>query len=124
MSKARIIYIASLIVLGVLIVFTVFKPMTVGEGYSEVQREQLLETGDQYIIQFDIINHEGKAQNYTITVVVDGKPYSQEILICDDRKFSYIQHVYHDRITEGIVCFTICKDGEETPFEKATYYLK
>ena len=124
MSKLRIIYIASLIILGVLIAVTVFRPMAVGGEYSEVQREQLLQTEEEWIIQFDIINHEGKDQNYTISVVVDGKPYSQKVLIRDKGKFSYIQHVYPDRITDGIVSFTICKEGEETPLEQATYYLK
>ena len=124
MSKLRIIYIASLIILGVLIAVTVFQPMAVGGEYSEVQREQLLQTEDEWIIRFDIINHEGIDQEYTITVVIDGKPYSQKVLVRDDKMFTYIRHIRCDRITEGIVSFTICKEGEETPFEQTTYYLK
>ena len=101
-------------------------PDTAGDEveYGEVQREQLLQTEDEWIIQFDIINHEGKDQNYTISVVIDGKPYSQKVLIRDGKMFTYIQHIRHDRVTEGIVSFTICKEGEETPFEQTTYYLK
>ncbi|UCD54421.1 MAG: hypothetical protein JSU76_01705 [Dehalococcoidia bacterium] len=42
--KLRPIYIASLVVLGVLIAVTFFRPMASGgESYSEVQRAQLLE---------------------------------------------------------------------------------
>ncbi len=60
MSRLRAIYIAALVVLGVLLAFTVFKPMAMGEKYRQVQREQLLQTENEWIIQFDIINREGK----------------------------------------------------------------
>ncbi len=36
MTKLRIIYIVSLIILGVPVAFTVFRPMTSGEKYSTV----------------------------------------------------------------------------------------
>ena len=75
-------------------------------------------------IQFDIINHEGREQNYTITVVVDDKQYSERVLIQDGGKFSYIHHFYRDQITNGCVTFTIFKEGEATPIEQVTYYLK
>ena len=124
MSRAKIIYIASLVILGVLIAFTVFRPIAVGGEYSEVQRAQLLETENKWIIQFDLINHEGRDQNYTITMVVYGKQYNTSVLIPDGRIFTYIHHIYPDTITEGDVRFTIYKEGEATPFEEATYYLK
>ena len=124
MSRLRIVYIASLVILGVLVAVTVFQPMVTGGKYSEVQREQLLQTEDEWIIRFDIINHEGIDQEYTITVVIDGKPYSQKVLVRDGKMFTYIRHIRYDRVTEGIVSFTICKEGEATPIEQATYYLK
>ena len=124
MSRLRIIYIASLVILAVLIAFTVFRPMAVGGKYSEVQKEQLLETESEWIIQFGIINHEGKDQNYTINVQVGEELYTESILIRDDRRFSYIQHVRRDLITDGEVSLTIYKEGEATPFEQATYHLK
>jgi len=124
MSRLRIIYILSLVVLGVLIAFTVFRPMAVGKEYSEVQRAQLLETEDQWIIEFDIINHEGRGQNYTITVLVDGKQYNESVLIPDGRIFTYIHHIYPDRITDGDVRFAVYKEGEATPIEEETFYLK
>jgi hypothetical protein len=123
-SRLKIVYIASLVILGVLIGITVFQPMATGGEYSEVQQAQLLETEDEYTIQFDIINREGKDQHYTITVVIDDKPYTQKVLVYDGRKFTYIHHIYPDRVTSGEVSFTVYKDGEATPFEQATYYLK
>lgn len=124
MSKLRIIYIVSLVILAVLTAFTVFQPMATGSEYSEVQKEQLLQTESEWIIQFDIINHEGRDQNYTINVLVGEKLYTDIILIRDGAKFSYIQHIRRDMITVGDVSFTIYKEGEATPFEQVTYYLK
>ena len=124
MPRLKIVYILSLVILGVLIAFTVFRPMIGGGEYSEVQKEQLLQTENEWIIQLNIINHEGRDQNYTITVVVDGKPYSEKVLIHDGRVFAYIHHIYPDMVTEGDVSFAIYKEGEATPFEVVTYYLK
>jgi len=124
MTRLKIVYIASLVILGVLIAFTVFRPMATGEEYSTVQREQCLQTEDEWIIQFDIINHEGIDQYYTITVVIDAKSYSEDVLIQNGKMFNYIHHIRRNRVTEGIATFTICNKGEKTPFEQATYYLK
>ncbi len=123
MSKYRVVYIVSLLLLGMLIVFTIFRPMAVGEKYSEVQREHLLQTEDKWIIEFDIINREGRDQNYTITAVLDGKAYYEDVLIREGRMFTYIRHIYPDQLTERKVSFTIYKEGEETPFEQITYYI-
>ena len=124
MPRLRIVYILSLVILGVLIAFTVFRPMIGGGEYSEVQKEQLLQTENEWIIQFNIVNHEGRDRNYTITVVVNGKQYSEKVLIHDGRIFTYIHHIYPDRVSDGDVSFAIYKEGEATPFEKVTYHLK
>ncbi len=47
MSKLRIAYIASLVVLGVLVLFAVLRPMTSEEKYSEVQQKQLVQDGER-----------------------------------------------------------------------------
>ena len=60
MSMVRVFYILSLVILAVLIAFTVFRPMASGDKYSEVQKEQLLETESKWIIQFAIYR-EGEA---------------------------------------------------------------
>ena len=124
MSKLSIIHITSLVILGVLLVFTVFRPIATGAKYSEVSRGQLLQTEEEYISQFDIMNREGEDKKYTIKVAIDDYRYSEDVLIPDGRKFTYIHHIYHNRITEGNVSFTIFKEGKDTPFEQITYYLK
>ena len=123
MPKLRIIYIVSLVILAVLIGFTVLRPLATGGEYSEVSKEQLLQMENECIIQLDIKNHEGEDKNYTINVLIDGKLYSEDVLIPDGRIFSYIQHIYRDRMIEGNVTFTIYKEGEPTPIEQITYYI-
>jgi len=122
-SGLRIAYVVGLVVLGVLVVFTVFRPMMTGGEYTEVQREQLLQTEDEWIIQFNIINHEGKDTNYTINVQVDSKPYNENVLIRDGSMFVYIHHIPRDMVGDGEVTFTIYKEDEDTPFEQVTYHL-
>jgi len=109
-SGLRIAYVVGLVVLGVLVVFTVFRPMMTGGEYTEVQREQLLQTEDEWIIQFNIINHEGKDTN-------------ENVLIRDGSMFVYIHHIPRDMVGDGEVTFTIYKEDEDTPFEQVTYHL-
>jgi hypothetical protein len=123
MSRLKIIYIASLIILGVLIASTVFRPMTAGGTYSEIQREQLLQAEDEWIIQLDIANHEGKDQNYTINFTVDGIQYSESVLIKDRRLYTYIHHIHPDSVATSDVSYAIYKEGEDTPFEEGIYHL-
>lgn len=124
MSRLGIIYIVSLVILAVILGLTVFRPMVTGSPYSEVQKTQLLETESEWIIQFVIINHEGKDQNYTINALVGEESYTDTVLIRDGKGFSYIHHIRRDMITGGDVSFTIYKGDEATPFERVTYYLK
>ena len=98
--------------------------MATGGEYSEVQRAQLLEKEDQWIIEFDIINREGKDINYTIKVATDGTLYTESVLIRSEGMFTYIHHFYPDRLTKNEVSFAVYKEGESTPIEQATYFLK
>ena len=107
-----------------LIGFTVFKPMATGGGYSEVAREQLLQAEDQWIVQFDIVNHEGEDKNYTINVLINSELSSKVFLVRDGHVFTYIHHIYHDRIIEPVVSFAIYEEGVDTPFETVTYHLE
>jgi len=123
MSKLRIFYILSLVILGVLLVFTVFRPMVTGAEYSQVQREHLLEKEDQWIIEFHILNHEGQLVNYKIDIVVDGDLTTDTIPIQPERIFKYVVHIYKDKLDKGEVYLAIYKEGEPTPFEEVTYHL-
>lgn len=124
MSKLRIFFVMSLVILAVLIVFTVFRPMATGGKYSEVSRESLLQTNQEWILQFDIVNHEGKDMRYIIDISVDGKLYRESCLINSGGLFTYIRQIRSSELTSGEVSIMIRKEGEDTPFEQKTYYLK
>ena len=124
MSRLRIVYIISLVILGVLLVFTVFRPMTSGGKYSEVSRESTIQMEDEWIIQFDILNREGKDTDYIIDWSTGGETYSERVSIKDGQVFTHIRHVYPETVKEGKVHLTIYKEGEAAPFEECTYYIR
>jgi hypothetical protein len=123
-SRLKLIYIVSLVIIGVLTAFTVSQPLKESKAYREVQRVQLLETNDQHILEFEIMNHEGKDKNYTINALIDGQLYKEDVLIPDGSIFTYIYHIYPDKLTEKKVGFVIYKEGEVNPFEETTYYFE
>ncbi|MFC1926482.1 hypothetical protein ACFLWV_01885 [Chloroflexota bacterium] len=123
MSRARIVYVVLLVVLGALVGLAVWGPLGGGE-YTEVQRVQLLEREDEWIIQFDIINHEGKEQGYTINVEVGGTTRSEDVLIPDGRKYSYISHIRPETLDNGDISFYLYREDEADPFKQLTYHLR
>ena len=126
MSKLRLVYIVSLVILAVLLAF-VFRPAISGGEYSEVQREGLIETGEGWVIQFDIINHEGREQDYTISSSInDDKPYKEDFRLQDGWRFTFTRRINLVELEgeEGKAYFAIYKKGEPEPFEEATYYLE
>jgi len=94
-----------------------------GAGHSEVNRGHLLDTGDEYIIEFDIMNHEGSDTRYQIDVLIDGKLYGDSCSIKPGGLYTYIQHILPGDLTEGKVYVSIFKEGEDIPLNQATYYL-
>ncbi len=124
MYKLRIIYNLSLVAVALLIVFTVFQPMAKGDKYSAVSRESLLEAKDEWILQFDIINHEGKETKYTLQVTLAGNQYGDQFLIQDGGVYTYIHHIRRDMVGTGEVSYSIYKEGEAAPVEQATYHLE
>lgn len=125
MLKLRPLYIGSLVVLGVLLALTFFRPMAGGgEHYSEVQRAQLLEREGEWIVEFDIINREGKDMSYIIEVIADGERYTETVLVRDKGMFTYIHHFYPERLTSNEVSVAVYKEGEINPVEQTTYFLE
>jgi len=124
MSKLKIIYIASLVILGVLVAFIVFRPMVAGGEYSTVQQAHLLEREDRWIIELHLFNHEAQDTNYTINVLADEELCTESIQLRPGELFKYIHHISRDNLTEREVSVAIYKEGEATPVEEVTYYLK
>ena|SRR3972149_879424 len=124
MSRLRIIYILSLALLGVLAGLAVARPFVTGRDYSAVGRESVLQEEGEWIVQFDIINHQNKDMNYNLVWTNGGETYSEGVLVAKGRVYSHIHHIYQDTLKTGKVNLTIYEEGETTPFEQLTYYLK
>jgi len=124
MLKLRIIFIASLLILGVLLAFTLFRPITVGQKFETLIRESIIQEEDEWIIQINIINKEDKITDYTIEWSTGEETYySERVSIKNGRTFTNIHHVYPETVREGEINLAIYKAGEPTPFEQSTYYI-
>ena len=123
MAKLRIVFIASLVIMGVLVALTVFRPMMSGEKFNTVYHESIIETEDEWIIESTIINREGKDTWYTFSWSTGVDTYSEKVWLKDGRKFKFIYHCYPETVKEGKVHLAIYKEGETIPFEESTYYI-
>ena len=98
--------------------------MVMGSEYSKVQREQLLKTENEWVVQFDIINHEGREQEYTIEALGGGEKYRGSVTILEGQVYTFIRHIRRDQTGDGPVSFAVYRSNEEKPFKKVTYYLE
>jgi len=121
MSRLRIILIASFVILGVLLVFTLFRP--VASETTQLTRESTILTGDEWITQFDIMNHEGRDITYIINWSSGESRLTQIVSVLDGEVHRHVYHAYPETVTDGKVHLTIYKEGEATPFEDTTYYI-
>ena len=121
MSRLKIILIVSFAILGVLLILTVFRP-TVAET-TQLTRESTILTGDEWIISFDIINHEGQDTTYIINWSSGESRLTQIVPVLAGEAHRHVYHAYPETVTDGKVHLTIYKEGEATPFEDTTYYI-
>jgi len=121
----RVIYLASLVILGVLTTFTVFRPMVTGGEYSMVQRAHFLEREDRWVIEFHIFNHEAEDTTYNTTVALDEELSTDSFRLRQGELFKCSYHISREEINYGKkVSVTVCKEGEATPIDEATYFLE
>jgi len=117
-------YLASFVILGVLVVLALSGPLTSIEKFSTICRESAIKDkeNNQWIIQFDIMNKEGKDTSYLIELSTGGEVYySQPVLVRDGGQFTIVHHVYPETAKEGKINLKLYKEGEDTPFEDLTY---
>jgi len=124
MNWAKAIYITSLLVLGVFLVLAFYHPITTESEYSRVQWVQMLKTNGERIAEFNIVNHEGKDMNYTITSFINGKSCNSSVRIPSNGTYTHIRHIYMEKLIEDEVTFEVYKEGFSAPIDELTYYLK
>ena len=123
--EPRVVYLASLVILGVLVTFTVFQPMATGGAYSQVQRSHFLEREDRWVIELHIFNREAQDTNYNINVLFDEELCTQSIRLSQGELFKYSHHISRDNLNQGKeVLVWVYKEGEATTIDESTYYLE
>ncbi len=122
MLRLRLIFILSLAVLaGLFVSIVYFLPLR--EGYTETKRVHIIEAENEWILQYDIINHEGGDIEYTIIVTVDGMVYTDFTVVKPGKVYTYIHHIYPQQLQEGKVDFAVYQKGKTEPMEQATFHL-
>lgn len=123
--KLKIVFIVSLVLLGVLLAFTVFQPITSGGEFSTVASESIIKRENEWVIVINIINKADESTVYSIAWSTGGTIYnSKDVLIKSGRTFTDMHHVYPETATDGKIDLTICKGDDPTPIEQSTYYVK
>ncbi len=121
----KVIYILSLIILGLLLISVFFQPFAASKEYSTVQKEQLLKTDDGWIIQFDLVNREDNDVGYLIRCLAgENASYQEPVLVPAGGIYTYSRHIRADKVAAERLKMTILRGGEKLPFEETTYYLK
>ena len=123
-SKVKIFYVASLVTLGIMMAFMLLRPLSTEVEYSEVSRIEFIRSEDECILEIDILNHEGRDQNYVVNTLFDDKQYSERIMISDGKIHTYICYIYPDQMIDAKFICSICKESETSPIEVVTYYLR
>jgi hypothetical protein len=123
-TKLQIFYVVSLLILATLFVLAIFKPFASGSNYTQVSRQSLLQTQDEWIFQFDVLNHEGLDVRYTIHFLFGGQDYQENFMVRDGGKFTYIHHIRKENAGSGNVDYKLYKENSSEPIEQGTYYLK
>ena len=122
MSKLRLVFILSLVILaGVLLAILYFIPSI--RSYPEPYTIQVIDSDEEWILQCDILNTEERDIEYSITVTVDGRTYQDSTVIRPGKAYSYIHHVYHDQLVDGKVTFALYQDGQKAPIKTATFHV-
>ncbi len=113
-----------MVLLGLLVATAIFRPMIAGGRYTEVQKQSLLRRENDWLIEFNIVNHEGKDVTYNIDVLVDGQLSTSTFLVRNGKEFTYMKEVTPGMVADGNVSVTVSKEGDSIPIEAATYHLK
>ena len=122
LSKLRLIFVLSLIILaGVFIATVYFIPSS--QSDAESKRVQIIQGENEWILQYDIINNEERDTKYTIYVTVDDAVYKDSTMVKPGKRYTYIHHIYPQQLVKGMVTFALYEEGKAKPVEQATYYI-
>ncbi len=118
------IYIASLVMLGLMVSLTVFKPLEKGAHYNDVQRESLIESDQEWVLQFSLFNNDTGVETYWINVDKDGQFYQDEVAVAGQGEYTYILHFQRQKGKDRTLDAAIYSKGSSQPIERLHYNLQ
>jgi len=92
-------------------------------NYNESKKVQIIEGEDEWILQYDIINDEGRDTKYTIQLAIDGAVHSDSSVVKKGRTYTYICHIDRAQLREGNVTLAVYKEGGAKAIDQATYSI-
>lgn len=123
MSKLRLVFILSLIILAGLFVFTLYS-IPLGRNRPEPSRTiQIINAGSEWILQYDIVNNQQRDIKYTIYLTVDGSVTTDSVVVKSGKRYTYIHQISPEQLTEGKVTLALYEEGKAEPVEQATHYI-
>lgn len=122
LSKLRLILVLSIVALAGVFITTIYL-IPSGQGYPESRRAQIIHSGNEWILQYDIINNENRDIGYTIHVTIDNTVYTDSTIVKPGKTYTYIHHIYPRQLTAGKVTVALYEEDKATPVEQATYYI-
>jgi uncharacterized membrane protein len=122
LSRLRLIFILSLVILAGVFIATLYLVPS-GQSYPEPRKAQIIDAGDEWILQYDITNNEKRDIEYTIYVTIDNKDYTDSTIVKQGKTYTYIHHIYPQQLTEGEVSFALYEEGKPELVEYTTYYI-
>ena len=122
MSRLRLVFIFSVIILVAVSVATIFI-IPPSQGFSESKRVHIIEGETEWILQCDLFNHQAEAITYDIHVTVDDAIYRDSTVVLPGKAYTYIHHIYPQQLNEGMVTLALYQNNSTRPVERATYYL-
>ena len=124
MLRLRVIYVASMVALVGLLALTVVRPTVLGRGSTEVLRQQLQQTDDEWVMQFDLSNQEGRQVTYRIEVSVLGQSYADKVSLADGQGYTYRHHVAKAGVDQAEARVAVYREGESSPTSQTSYLLR
>lgn len=110
--------------LAVLLVFTIKFPDASDGSDAEVQRSELLRSGDEWIVQLTIANPEHSARGYVIQVNGASNNYEEKVTVPGGESFIFVYHARPETEGDGKTEFVVYRDGVSMPLDHQIYYLK
>ncbi len=123
MSKLKLLFIASLIMLGVAVSLTIFKPLAKGARYADVQQESLLKSDREWVLQFTLFNNGDSPETFQIQVDKDGQLFPCQVPVVGQEEFTYIRHFQRQPGQDHNLDATIYIQGDNQPVETLHYNL-